>query len=294
MDGMAFCAYDGRPAAFACRGCGLTVCERCTRSIMAERATVRVCPACGELVRPLASTKRNVSTESFWRTAVTAPVWPLSVRGLTVVVVNALFISLLWGAAYLLTFSYIVALLGLAVLLFAYGYLFLLFLRVVQRTALGEETAPSTPDMSGIGEAFVALLRMLVVLLVWTAPATIAYYAAGRQTGVVFWVLVAVGGAFLPMSLLAVATFESLRGVNPIPLLRMMARVPVQYALCCAVFYLVIGARYAVCDLESITGTTVLDVFVKQLAVVYSLYVAGRVLGALHASNSLRFGWVHA
>ena len=209
-------------------------------------------------------------------------------------IVNALFVSLLLGGAYLLMFSYIMALVGLAVVLFAYGYLFLLFLRVVQQTALGEATAPSTPDMAGIGEAFVALLRMLVVLFVWAGPATIAYYAAGERTTVAFWVLALIGAAFLPMSLLAVATFESLRGVNPMPLVQMIARVPGQYALCCAVFYIVIGARYAVCDIETITGTAALDVVIKEVAVVYSLYVAGRVLGSLHASNSLRFGWLRA
>jgi hypothetical protein len=288
------CVYHSAQAEYVCSLCGRMLCERCTKLMTTDVNAARVCPECGGFVRPLKRQPRNVSDQSFWYYATTALAWPLSLRGLVVVVINAAFLTLLLGFAYAVTVSPMGALLSLFVVMFAYGYVFLLFLRVVQQTALGEQDTPSTPDVEGLGDAFMALFRVLVVLLVWIGPALIAYHAAEQQATAVFWVLAVLGAAFLPMSLLAVATFESLRGVNPLPLFTAILRVPGQYAVCTACFFAVIGLRYVLLDLDAITGLRLVDVSIKHLAFVYSLYVAGRLLGGLHAANSLRFGWVRA
>ncbi|MBN1917566.1 MAG: hypothetical protein JW889_06625 [Verrucomicrobia bacterium] len=289
-----FCDTHGIRAEYTCRMCGRLLCERCTKLVVTGPSAIRVCPVCGGHVAPCPEEARNLSDRSYWSMLATVLVWPLTLRGLVVVVLNAAFISLLVGMAYLTSFSAMGVFLGLFLVLFAYGYGFLLFLNVIQKTALGEAETPTTPEVSGFGEAFVALARMFVVLLVWTAPAMIAYHAAEGQITPLFWMAAGIGGAFLPMSLLAVAVFESLRGINPVPLFLSMVRVPAQYAACCLFFFLVIGARHVICSLDSITELGFAGTLIRNLVMVYSLFVLGRLVGGLHAANSLRFGWVRA
>jgi hypothetical protein len=290
------CAYDERDAAFQCTGCGRPLCGGCAKLMPVEGREVRICPACGELVQPLEEGPRNLSDRSFWYYAATALFWPLSVRGVTMVLIIAVFVTLSSLVSQLLMGSGMLVgrALGLLVMIFVYGYLYLLFLKVIRKTALGDDSPPSTPEMESFEEAFTVFFRILAVLIVWAVPAITAYYVADQQATVVFWILAGVGALFLPMSLLAVGMFETLRGLHPVPLVKAMVRVPLQYIFCCAFFHFVIGLAYVVQDLDSITGIRVLDVLIGDAAFIYALYAAGRLLGGLHAANSVRFGWVRA
>ena len=290
------CAYDGKDAGFRCTSCGRPLCEGCAKRMPLEGRELRVCPACGELVLPLEQGPQNLSERSFWYYAATALFWPLSLRGLAVVLINTIFISVpLFVSLLLMSVGVWRAMMvALLLMIFAYGYLYLLFLKVIQKTALGDDSPPSTPEIESFEEVFTVFFRILAVLIVWIVPAITAYYAAGAQATALFWVLVAAGVLFLPMSLLAVGMFETLRGLHPLPLLKAMLRVPLQYIFCCAFFHFVIAMAYLVQDMESITGIRALDLFIGEAAFVYALYVAGRLLGGLHAANSIRFGWVRS
>ncbi len=74
------------------------------------------------------------------------------------------------------------------------------------------DTIASTP---GLGDIIVQTFRALVCALACIAPMLI-YYERTRQVDAIFWMLAGLGGFLLPMGLLTVTMFESLRALNPI------------------------------------------------------------------------------
>ena len=212
---------------------------------------------------------------------------------------------------------------GLVGLAFAYGYVYFLFFTVIQKTSLGEDEPPTTPELDHVVDVLPVLWKVIVLFVVWTAPAVIvSHLVAGKPRTLVsleavgqllggpgtLWaymigpgqvdvvrVVAALGVLLLPMSLLAVATFNSLRGLHPVPLAATIVRVPLQYLVCCVVFYLVVFLRAVLTIAVAVTSASfVLAVCLQPLFLVYSLYVLGRMLGGLHAANSARLGWVQA
>jgi hypothetical protein len=174
---------------------------------------------------------------------------------------------------------------------FGSGYLCLLLLSAIQRAALGDNVPPTTPDLNlaeGLPGIVSPLARLVAVVVVWAAPATVVYFAGGREPTKLFWVLAATGALFLPMSLLAVAVFESLHGLNPLGLLAAMVRAPLQYAACCAFFYVIVASAWMVIASDALRHFWPL----QAVVIVYAMFAAGRLLGGLHAANSARFRWV--
>ena len=103
-------------------------------------------------------------------------------------------------------------------------------------------------------------------------------------------IVAGIGLFFIPMSLLAAATFNSIRGVHPIPLVQTMVRAPLQYLACCAAFY---GAVFAIWGFVASQTGIGIAILLFPLVLVYCAFAVGRILGGLHAANRERFGWVH-
>jgi hypothetical protein len=113
----------------------------------------------------------------------------------------------------------------------------------------------------------------------------------------------------LPMSLLAVARLDSLRGLNPLFLVPRIVRVAEHYAYSCLAFYAVPLVIAVLCTyafaptikaywaLESVSALPEFGLgsyalfFIACLVVVYGVFVAGRVLGALGAADADRLNW---
>jgi len=202
--------------------------------------------------------------------------------------------------------------------MFGIGYVYWLLFNIVQQNALGKDEPPSMPELTGFGEVFSALFKVLLMFAVWTTPAVVVRHAAQGEPHELFtaigmalagpstlWsyvigpthllgvrVVAGVGLLFIPMSLLAVATFNSLRGVHPIPLLQTMVRAPLQYLACCVAFYAATAAISVMwAFVAGATGLTV-GLILFPLVLVYCAFAVGRILGGLHAANRERFGWV--
>ena len=283
-----YCAFDGNSAARECTRCGRLLCEACVEVQETMTQRVELCPACKGLVLPLEQGRPgNISERNFWYYMATAPFYTFTLRGIAVVLMNALFVMFcLIGAVMLYRSWFGVIGMGLGC-----GYMCLLFFSAIQRAALGDNVPPATPDMSlskGMDGLLAPMARFVSVLVVWAAPATVVYFAGGREPTKLFWVLAATGALFLPMSLLAVAVFESLHGLNPLGLLAAMVRAPVQYAACCAFFYVIVASAWMVIASDALRHFWPL----QAVVIVYAMFAAGRLLGGLHAANSARFRWV--
>jgi len=261
------CVNDGKPARYQCTACGRLLCEECIRHVAFQRTTVELCPACGNPVRQAGA--KPLSEKSFWYYLFTAFYYPLTGKGPLVLFVNWLFVGIGLAVAFFALVGFFPA--GVFGLALAYGYVYFLLFSVIQKTALGEDEPPTTPDVDNLLDLFPSLFKVVMLFAVWTAPTIIfshladqspkklmSFEAAGQLLGgpgTLWSYIIGPGhtdvvrflaglGAFLPpMSLLAVATFNSLRGLHPAPILITIMRVPMQYIVCCAVFYLVLVIR---------------------------------------------------
>ncbi len=88
------------------------------------------------------------------------------------------------------------------------------------------ETTAITP---GFVEIFGRLFTVLVTALVCLAPA-IFYLSQTRSMDPIFWILYGFGGFLFPMALLSVVMHESLRGLNPVLLIRSALKTLVPYS----------------------------------------------------------------
>jgi hypothetical protein len=334
------CVRDNNQAAFECTSCRATLCPNCVRHSVGNQYTVMLCPRCGALVEPLQLGRRASAPSTFWQYLASAPIWPMSGRGLLVLHINAfmLFGMLLVRPLIALIFGWMGRVVGTVPLLlfaaFVWGYLALMLFETIQATGTGAACEVTTPTVT-IQTVYRTFFRFIVVLALWTVPAivvsnvldgtpetwreaalmllgsvvTLGTLIFGPDASLVVRIVAAASAFMFPISLLAVANFESLRGLNPVPLFSAIRRAPLEYACCCLGFYLVpVGLvlllRYAVINtlevywrVQTITGYADLRpvvlflLFVVCLVSVYGMYVAGRVLGGFCAGNREHLGW---
>ncbi len=290
--------------------CQSSLCGACVTITKVGKHEIPVCPMCGGPVQEIATA--GPAKASFWEYLITALPYPLSGKGVLLIVLNGLFVGIC------LVVGVFALLVGIFVRLFAVGYVYWLLFKVVQQNALEKDQPPSMPELNSLGEVFGVLFKVLVLFAVWTAPAVIVAHVTEGTPQLFFEVLgmalagpftlwafvidpghllavrvvAGIGIFFIPMSLLAVATFNSLRGVNPIPLVLTMAQAPLQYLACCVSFYAATAAILAIWGLVATQTGVGIAILLFPMALVYCAFAVGRILGGLHAANRERFGWV--
>ncbi len=310
------CVNDGKPARYECTACGRLFCEECIKHVAFQRTTVELCPVCGNPVRQAGA--KPLSEKSFWYYLFTAFYYPLTGKGPLVLLINWILVGFALALSYCAIVVGLTRIIGFLGLGLAYGYVYFLLFTVIRKTSMGEDEPPTTPDLENLVDVLPTLWKVIMLAAVWTGPAVIlshladgtpqkvdqgvvltlggpitlwSYIIGPGHTDVVRF-LAGLGAFLLPMSLLAVATFNSLRGLHPTPILITIMRVPGQYVVCCAVFYLVLLLREVLWVAVAAASSPLLGLCFRPLFLVYSLYLLGRMLGGLHAANSTRLGWV--
>ncbi len=146
------------------------------------------------------------------------------------------------------------------------------------------ETAAITP---GLGEIIGQTFRVLLCVLVLMAPAVVyATMTGGRDT--IFWVLLGLGGFFMPMAWLAVTMFESITGLNPLLLLGSIGSTLLPYCLlvpfCYALIVLLPVAAYVVVVVK-------LPGYLLLFAAYYLWLVLAHLLGRFYWKYEERLNW---
>lgn len=158
----------------------------------------------------------------------------------------------------------------------------------VRDSAAGQIRAvDTTAQTPGVGELVGQFLTVLACVAVYIGPAF--YYAHDHGYGVVFWVLYGLGGFLLPMALLAVTMFESLRALNPTLLLPSVFSTLAPYCLLTAVCYALyqlplLVVRYL------FSKTWILGYLLLFLAF-YLVLVLAHVVGRFYWRNRDRLNW---
>jgi len=145
------------------------------------------------------------------------------------------------------------------------------------------ETLANTP---GLGDLLGQWFRLLVCMLIFAGPMGY-YFVKTHRTDAIFWSLLAYAVFFLPMGLLAVTLFDSIRGLNPLLLLGS-----------------IFSTFFIYCGLVLILGTVAMTVivlprmlsgkwavFVSGYFVMYILLVVAHLLGRFYWRYQEKLNW---
>jgi len=133
---------------------------------------------------------------------------------------------------------------SLAIIVILVGYLIYCLSDYVRYSAGGNRRAPdielSLSILLNAWELIWLILNTFVCIAVCIGP-LLAYLIITKQTDIIFWLLVIYGVFFLPMVLLALVLFDSLRALNPILIIASMFNVFLPYCGLALLFFLVFG-----------------------------------------------------
>lgn len=249
-------------------------CRRCNREagpadvkrLKAGSGELLTCATCGEvLVKEHSRVVKPLAAE-----LATAFVYPF--RPLTLIV--SLVIAIFAGAASFMPFG---SLLGAGI---RFGWLFAI-LRAASVGSEDVEVDPSEISSSMVGWVGPAL-RVLLASFVAFLPAIAAAAMLG-EAGTLFAAPLAVaGGLYLPAALIVAAHDERwLAPLNPVPVVRLIARIPGSYFTACAMLFALFAFSEA-----AVAGARALDMGIASRVIEWvlgfvPLVAAARMLGIL-------------
>ncbi len=178
------------------------------------------------------------------------------------------------------------------------GYLCAYYISVISSSAAGEEELPNWPDFANLWEDILRPMILVIgAIMVSWAPAIIYVRAdlGGLFSGEIIippslvYVFAAWFLVYLPMSLLAISLFDSLKALNPVTIIGAIAKIPLRYLQACVLFFLV---YYMNTSLDKyLRVIPVLGVVIMFFFSFYMTMVAMRILGLIYLANAKKLGW---
>ena len=94
---------------------------------------------------------------------------------------------------------------------------------------------------------------------------------------------------YLPMSLLAVSLFDSLKALNPFTIIGAIVKIPLRYLQGCVLFFLVYYVNTSLAGY--LDAIPVLGFVIRVFFSFYMTMVAMRILGLIYHANAQKLGW---
>jgi hypothetical protein len=215
--------------------------------------------------------------------------YPLQGSGLAMILVGGLFFAV---AGFIIQHSVTGWVLGIVVL----GYQCAYFQKVIHAGAMGNEKLPPWPGFANfwdsilipmfhvLGPTIVCIVGPIVVGA-WTSKQFNIFFF----TNPILWILLLAGIVYLPMSLLTVTIFGSIRHMSPTIVIRSILRIPASYAVACVLlgaitFMLLVG-------LPILQGIQPLMALGSSFVTLYLFIVAMRLLGLLFYDHQEELAW---
>jgi DNA-directed RNA polymerase subunit RPC12/RpoP len=133
---------------------------------------------------------------------------------------------------------------SIAIIVVLIGFLIYCLSDYIRDSAGGNRRAPdidlSTSILTNAWELVWLILNTLICVAVCVGP-LIAYLIITKRTDIIFWLLVTYGILYLPMVLLGLVLFDSLRALNPILIIASMFNVFLPYCGLVLLFFAVCG-----------------------------------------------------
>ena len=171
---------------------------------------------------------------------------------------------------------------------FVIGLYFLWYLaECIRDSAEGGIRAPETlANAPSLGELFGQLLRLLICILIFAGPVGYYYIKTGR-IDTIFWSLLALAVFFLPLGLLAVILFDSLRGLNPLLLIGSVFSTHfIYFALVVILWAIALSIIFILKMLSSIWA-----IFLSVYFVMYILFIVAHLLGRFYWRYQEKLNW---
>jgi MFS family permease len=175
------------------------------------------------------------------------------------------------------------------------GFLAAYGMRIITESGEGDDTPPPWPDVSDLRAdilhpLWLFLVPAIIAMLPFLLYASEKTSAPPRTLSTNAWLLMAAGLAILPMMLLSVSMHDSLAGLNPMLLVRSIARTFPSYMVALVVLglsmWLEVTLRGLLFDVSIWAG-----LIVSQSVWLYTLMVESRVLGLLYRTNREKLNW---
>jgi len=179
------------------------------------------------------------------------------------------------------------------------GYLFKYYTTVVQMSAKGEKKPPGWGDVEvlDLGDLIRTFFRTIFVgIFSFGVPIVLSYYFGAENNPVILFALIALGIFYFPMAFLAVAYYENVQALNPIPIFKSMGRAFGHYLVVVMSFYILLGLDWLLLVLIYLYellggGNTFLAVFVNRFVSLYLLTSLMHLLGIYLFYNRQRLNW---
>jgi predicted Zn finger-like uncharacterized protein len=234
---------------------------------------------------PIAGTphgrEENTDTRSFLHRLPDAFAYPFKGSGFILILVGTVCFSFLDFFASLSVFGFIVT-------AFVACYLCAFMMKIVTSSADGKKEIPDWPDASGFWDDIIVPLFQVI----WTgifcfAPAII--YLIFVHYDIFFWLLLALGILYFPMALISVALTNSVLSINPVLVVPLIIKVPVDYLAACVILALIALLAHFSQLLVSISP--LVGPVLKNLIGLYFLVVEAHILGLIYYANKEKLGW---
>jgi DNA-directed RNA polymerase subunit RPC12/RpoP len=178
---------------------------------------------------------------------------------------------------------------GILVRIVLYLYLYWYLCECIRDSAAGGTRAPETIGHNpGFGEMLGQAIMTIGCFLFFLVPAFLYHLKTG-QTDTIFCRLPALAALFFfPMSLLAVVTFDSFKGLNPIVLIGSILSTFLPY---CAMIMVLVWAGFFIIKkapaLQELTGSA----FILWCLGIYLAMVAAHLLGWFYHRYERQLNW---
>ncbi len=284
--------HDWIEAKWRCRDCGRYFCPECIDTITVQHREIEICRMCrGKCEKLEEAVEKEEAELPFW--AQFPLIYPLRGYGIVVIILAAVFLYLMNFAARFISFGPYGIIITVIFLVFAWGYISLFFLNIINSSAKGGKELPLMPDIdfqNPAGSVFSPLFLLAGTTILCIAPATAYYFFMNRQTDPLFWLLAVIGGLYLPMGLLAVAIFETIDALNPVPIIKSILRIPFQYVIACFFFYLCLLFIYLATTYLKLTIPFIGSIL-RLVIFLYFSATALHLLGLLYYKNKRKLRW---
>ncbi|HUS35014.1 MAG TPA: FHA domain-containing protein [Verrucomicrobiae bacterium] len=283
------CANHPHIAAVAvCNKCGTMSCDECSKKQKVGRKIMHFCPRCGGKCADLGEVAKQAAVEATrtktMGTAIKRSLsYPFRGNGVIILVCGTLF----FGIVDLLPGFFLI---GLALTVLLWGYMFAFMQRIIVTSAAGEDDPPEFPDVSDIySDICIPFLQLFVTSLLAFLPPIFVFYNLGPIPGQFALILSMV---YFPMAILGVAMSDSFAALNPVFVLSSVMRIFKQYVVTCFVFAgLAFMYTFVRGHLDEIELPLLVTYFLFWFVFLVFLMIGMRILGMLYYLNKQKLGW---
>jgi DNA-directed RNA polymerase subunit RPC12/RpoP len=178
-----------------------------------------------------------------------------------------------------------------AIIVLLAGYLIYCLSDYIRDSTSGNRRAPdielSLSILMNAGELIWLILNTFICVAVCVGPLT-AYLIITKQADIIFWLLVTYGVFFLPMVLLGLVLFDSLRALNPILIIASMLNVFLPYCGLVLLFFAVCGV---IAILLVIMPQSFIISYLLSVVCIYLAMIMAHVLGRFCYKYRERLNW---